>query len=272
LARGRGPVLIVSSLLLASGAAWLANNWLAARAAPAPVRETTHILTAAMNLTVGTKIEARHVGTIEMIPGQEPAGSFHDFKEIDGQVATANVPAGQILMAPMFGKAGESALAAVVSKDKRAVTVRVDDVVGVAGFLMPGNHVDVVATRKDDRTQVVTAETILSDVKVLAVDQSTAANTNEPVVVRAVTLEVTPDDGETLLKWKTAGSIQLALRNPLDETDARHKAPPPVKVAVKVAAPVRDPAITVISGTRVGHDGAQVGHDVAQVSRDAGRE
>jgi pilus assembly protein CpaB len=250
----------VTSLLLAGGAAWMANKWVTARAVPVPVVANTHILTAAMNLTVGTKVEGRHVATIEMIPGQEPAGTFHDFKEIDGKVTTVNVPAGQMLMAPMFGKEGESALAAVVAKDKRAVTVRVDDVVGVAGFLLPGNHVDVVATRNDRGG--VSAETILSDIKVLAVDQSIATNTNEPVVVRAVTLEVTPEEGETLLKGKAAGSIQLALRNPLDQSDARHKAAP-VKVAVKVIAPPRDPAITVIRGTQVGHDGSQVGHDLA---------
>jgi pilus assembly protein CpaB len=263
----------VTSLLLAGGAAWMANKWLTARATPLPPVANTHILSAAMNLTVGTKVEGRHVSTMEMIPGQEPAGTFHDFKEIDGKVTTVNVPAGQMLMASMFGKEGESALAGVVAKDKRAVTVRVDDVVGVAGFLVPGNHVDVVATRKDEH-QVVTAETILSDIKVLAVDQSIAANSNEPVVVRAVTLEVTPDDGEILLKWKAAGSIQLALRNPLDESDARRK-PAPVKVAVKVVAPVRDPAITVIRGTKVGHDGSQVGHegrDGSQVGHDSVRE
>ncbi len=209
-----------------------------------------------MNLPVGTKMEARHVSTIEMIPGQEPAGTFHDFKELDGRVTTVNVPAGQMLMAPMFAKEGESALAAVVSKDKRAVTVRVDDVVGVAGFLLPGNRVDVVATRKDDRTSVITSETILSNVKVLAVDQSTSTNSNEPVVVRAVTLEVTPSEAEVLLKGKAAGSIQLALRNPLDESDAR-RAPVPVKVLAKVRVPPRDPAITVIRGTTVGHDPAR---------------
>jgi pilus assembly protein CpaB len=250
----------VTSLLLAGGAAWMANKWVTARAVPVPVVANTHILTAAMNLTVGTKVEGRHVATIEMIPGQEPAGTFHDFNEIEGKVTTVNIPAGQMLMAPMFGKEGESALAAVVAKDKRAVTVRVDDVVGVAGFLLPGNHVDVVATRNDQRG--VSAETILSDIKVLAVDQSIATNSNEPVVVRAVTLEVTPEEGETLLKGKAAGSIQLALRNPLDQSDARHKAAP-IKVALKVIAPPRDPAITVIRGTRVGHDGSQVGHDLA---------
>jgi pilus assembly protein CpaB len=246
----------VTSLLLAGGAAWMANKWVTARATttPAPALATTRILTSAMNLPVGTKVETRQVSTIEMIPSQIPGGTYRDFKEIDGKVTTVNIAAGQMLMASMFAKEGESALAAVVSKDKRAVTVRVDDVVGVAGFLLPGNRVDVVATRKDDRTGVVTAETILSNIKVLAVDQTAAANSNEPVVVRAVTLEVTPNDAEILLKGKAAGSIQLALRNPLDESDARRKPAVVVTVAKVVHAPVRDTSITVIRGTKVGRD------------------
>jgi len=91
LARGRGPTLIVTSLLLAGGAAWMANRWITARALPVAPVATTHILTSAMNLQLGTKIESRHVSTMEMIPGQEPAGAFHDFKEIEGKVTTANV-------------------------------------------------------------------------------------------------------------------------------------------------------------------------------------
>jgi len=231
----------------------MANRWLAARAAPVAPVANVHILASAMNLTVGTKIDSKQVKVMEVLPGEEPAGAFHDFKEIEGKVTVVNVSAGQLLLAPMFIKEGDSALAAVVGRDKRAVTVRVDDVVGVAGFLMPGNRVDVVATHKDDRSGNITSETILSDIKVLAVDQSTAANSNEPVVVRAVTLEVTPADGETLLMGKAAGSIQLALRNPLDKSDARHKPPPP-KIVAKVAVPVKDPAITVIRGTLVGHE------------------
>jgi len=258
MARGRGPVLIVSSLLLAAGAAWMANKWITTRPIQAQARATTRILTAAMNLPLGTKIESRHVATIEMIPGQEPAGTFRDLKEVEGKLTIVNVTPGEMLMTPMFAKEGAgSTLASVVSNDKRAVTVRVDDVVGVAGFLLPGNRVDVVATRKDDRTGVVTAETILSNIKVLAVDQTAAANSNEPVVVRAVTLEVTPQDAEILLKGKAAGSIQLALRNPLDESDARRKPEPVMAIAkVPVHAPPPAPSITVIRGTRVGHEAA----------------
>jgi len=253
LARGRGPVLIATSLLLAGSAAWMANKWLAARAAPTVPVMNVHILASAMNLPIGTKIDAKQVKVMEVLPGEEPAGAFHDIKEIEGKVTMVGVSAGQLLLAPMFIKEGDSALAAVVGRDKRAVTVRVDDVVGVAGFLMPGNRVDVVATRKDEHTGAITSETILSDIKVLAVDQSSAVNSNEPVVVHAVTLEVTPADGETLLMGKAAGSIQLALRNPLDKSDARHKPPPP-KIVAKAPVIMKDPAITVIRGVSVGHD------------------
>jgi len=231
----------------------MANKWLTARAAPGPSQMTTVILTSAMNLPVGTKVESRHVATMKMIPGQEPAGTFHSFKDIDGKVTTVNVPAGQMLMASMFAKEGENTLAAIVLKDKRAVTVRVDDVVGVAGFLMPGNRVDVVATKRDDHSGIYTSETILSNIRVLAVDQTTAANSTDPVIVRAVTLEVTPLEGETLLKGKAAGTIQLALRNPSDQSDSR-RVPTAPKALVKVVAPVQNPGITVIRGTLVGRD------------------
>ena len=85
--------------------------------------------------------------------------------------------------------------------------------------------------------------------KVLAVDQTAATDKNEPVVVRAVTLEVSPDQAEVLVKWKEQGSIQLTLRNPLDETlEQKPKAQP-----VVAAAPVRTkppaPTVAVIRGT-----------------------
>jgi pilus assembly protein CpaB len=239
--------------MLAGGAAWMANKWITARAVPVAPMQMAHILTAAMNLQLGTKLEARHISSMSVLPGQEPPGSFHELSEIDGKVTTTNVSAGQMLLAPMFAKEGDGALAAMVSPDKRAVTVRVDDVVGVAGFLLPGNRVDVVGTHRDDKTGGISAETLLSNIKVLAVDQTASANSNEPVVVRAVTLEVTPGEGETLLKGKAAGTIQLALRNPLDESDARRKTTP-VKAVVKVVAPIKDPSITVIRGTSVNHD------------------
>jgi pilus assembly protein CpaB len=91
-------------------------------------------------------------------------------------------------------------------------------------------------------------------VKVLAVDQTASADNNQPVVVHAVTLEVTPVDAEILLKGKTAGAIQLTLRNPLDESDARTPLPaPPKAAAIKAPIPVK-PAVQevmVLRGTQL---------------------
>ena len=99
----------------------------------------------------------------------------------------------------------------------RAMTVRVDDVVGVAGFLLPGNRVDVVAARKLQGSDRAITETILFDINVLAVDQTSSQDKNEPVVVRAVTLEMTPQQAEVLVRAREEGRIQLTLRNPTDD-------------------------------------------------------
>jgi pilus assembly protein CpaB len=152
---------------------------------------------------------------------------------------------------------GGSTLASLIDKSKRAVSVRVDDVVGVGGFLLPGNRVDVLATRRVGNGEESQARTILEDLRVLAVDQTASTDKTQPVVVRAVTLEMAPEEAEKLVKAMSEGQLQLALRNPLDNS---RKAVQPVAVAQPVAAPVKAPArprpaqpagVTVIRGTDV---------------------
>jgi pilus assembly protein CpaB len=133
------------------------------------------------------------------------------------------------------------------------MTVRVDDVVGVAGFLLPGNRVDVVAARKvNDRA---TTETILMNINVLAVDQTSTQDKNAPVVVRAVTLEMTPQEAEILVRAREEGRIQLTLRNPADEFRpqlvATPEPPPPPVVKRRPAPRPAAPTVTIIRGTLV---------------------
>jgi pilus assembly protein CpaB len=249
----RGPALIVVSLVLATGAAWVANRWVQARtASPAAAQvATVDVVVAAMDLPFGTKVEARHLATIKMLRGSEPQGAYHALEEVEGKVARASLLHGEILLEGRFADQGNgSTLAAVVEKNMRAVTMRVDDVVGVAGFLLPGNRVDVLGSRDMANHEAVT-ETILQNVRVLAVDQTAATEKNEPVVVRAVTLEVTPAQAETLVKWKEQGSIQLTLRNPLDEgVEAKAVAVAAAPKRSAAPAPAR-PTVTVIRGTEV---------------------
>jgi len=189
-----------------------------------------------------------------------PSTAFGSIQEVEGKVATADVERGEVLSSSRLADhAGGSTLAALVGKNMRAVSVRVDDVIGVAGFLLPGNRVDVLATKRIRGSGSARTETILQNIKVLAVDQTAATQQNEPVIVRAVTLELTPKQSERIVRAKEEGSIQLTLRNPLDDTQQVASAPETAKKAPAIiarrAGPVRrkvvDTTITVIRGTHV---------------------
>jgi pilus assembly protein CpaB len=255
----RGPVLIVISLLLAVAAAWIANRWLIAQSAQqGDGIGTVAVAAATMDIPFGTKIEARHVALIQMLKDSAPEGVYSSIEAVEGKVTRAAIIKGEILMAGRFADAGTgSALAAVVAENMRAVSVRVDDVVGVAGFLLPGNYVDVVSAYRDG-TQTY-SETVVQNVRVLAVDQTAASDKNEPVIVRAVTLEVTPEDAEKLVLAKQRGAIQLALRNPLDDALVVKAAPAPAPVAQakprpRAAQAPQAAGVTVIRGTEVGSE------------------
>ncbi len=258
MAKKRGIFLVALSLLMAISAAWTANRWITAKAAAEEgALKGTHVVAAAMAIPYGTKVEGRHVRFVEIPEGVAPTGFFTSFDDIKGRVATAAIARGEILIEERFAEhdAG-STLAALVGENMRAVAVRVNDVVGVAGFLLPGNRVDIVSARKSNDHRVVT-ETILHNIKVLAVDQTAATDTNEPIIVRAVTLEVTPKQAETLVQARTEGQIQLTLRNPTQtepepepEPVVETKPPPP---APSRPRPVRSRSttVTVIRGTQV---------------------
>ncbi|MDH3512840.1 MAG: Flp pilus assembly protein CpaB [Gammaproteobacteria bacterium] len=256
MAKRRGLILIFLSLLMAGGAAFVANKWVVASVIPDDDGSgaSAHVVAAAMSIPFATKVEERHVKLVEMPEGLMPEGFFTSVDDVVGQVSTTSIARGEILVTERFRahEAG-STLAALVNENMRAVTVRVDDVVGVAGFLLPGNTVDVLASRKDQNRRAIT-ETILRNIKVLAVDQTAAADSNEPVIVRAVTLEMLPGQAEELFRARTEGTIQLTLRNPLEPDYVPPPAPAPEK---RVASrprpqPAPPPTVTVIRGTTVG--------------------
>jgi pilus assembly protein CpaB len=251
----RGILLIFLSLLMAIGAAFVANEWVVARVMPGQAAEdkSAHVVAAAMSIPFATKVEERHLKLVEMPEGLTPDGFFETVEDVVGRVSTTNISRGEILVAERFrAHTTGSTLAALVNENMRAVTVRVDDVVGVAGFLLPGNTVDVLSSRKRSNQRAVT-ETILKNIKVLAVDQTASAEDNEPVIVRAVTLEMLPKQAEELFRARTEGTIQLTLRNPLEPEYVPPPAAPKKRVARRAPAK-RPPAptdITVIRGTTV---------------------
>jgi pilus assembly protein CpaB len=250
------------SVVIAAAAAWVANNYVLTELAPSaggPGGGVT-VVSAAMRIPYGTKLESRHIKMIEVPASIVPPGAIHDFKEVDGSIVKGDILEGEIVLKDRIaGNGAGSSLAALVEPNKRAVTVRVNDVIGVAGFLLPGNYVDVLGTRLEASTsRMAVTETIINMVKVLAVDQTVATSKNDPVVVRAVTLELDPKQAELLVKWEEQGTIQLALRNPTDTLVLVADQPPPPapepRRAIRRAAPTQvnqGSSVILIRGTKV---------------------
>jgi pilus assembly protein CpaB len=221
------------------GAALFASRWLSGRMAAAEDGlGSTPVVVAAVEISFGARIRPEDLRAVAWPKDSVPEGAYRNADEVAGKYASAKlVPGEVVLRSRALSEVGGSALSGLIEPNKRAITVRVNDVIGVAGFLLPGNRVDVLATRVDDRR--ATTRTLLQNLKVLAVDQTQGAQADQdrPVVVRAVTLEMDPGEAEQLVAATEEGSVQLALRNPEDLTVAR--APERIAAAAPKAAVVR---------------------------------
>jgi len=154
--------------------------------------------------------------------GTLPSGAFAEAAKLDGRVVLVSIQRGEPLtearLAPVGTKGG---LSAVVPEGKRAMTVRVNDVVGVAGFALPGTYVDVMVNTQDERAQRgdrnhSISKIVLERILVLAVAQEADRDSTKPKVVNAVTLELTPSDAEMLDLARSVGTLSLVLRNQTD--------------------------------------------------------
>jgi pilus assembly protein CpaB len=201
---------VVVSLVLAGIAAMYANKMLNERmdAVQAVQVELFPVVVATADIPAGTRVQPTQVKTVGIPSDAKPKGSYTDVNELIGQVAKQSVYAGEIISSNRFANSpGSSALAAIIPEGKRAITVAVNNVVGVSGFILPGSRVDIIAADGGE------PKTILQNIKVLAVGQLLNQEKNDPVNVSAVTLEVDPRQAEVIVK---ARNLRLTLRNPDD--------------------------------------------------------
>ena len=138
-----------------------------------------------------------------------------------------------ILMSQVTGPGGKVTLAAVVNPGMRAVTVRSNDVAGVAGFVLPGDRVDILLTRPNGDQGSPVTQVLGENVRVLGVDQLSDDSTDKPVVARAVTLEVTPDQADIVSLAQAVGSVSFTLRHVADDAPLQHHAATVADLAVK---------------------------------------
>ena len=214
--KGKIILLILVALLMAFGASIIANKMMSKQLnAETGLGDTVNTIVATTDIAYGQILQQENLA-LKKIPKQlVTADAFTSFEKVIGKVAKGEIFEGETIVSKRLANPDEGTiLAALVNKNMRAVSVRVDDVIGVAGFLLPGNRVDVLASRMDKRRSIT--RTILQNIKVLAVDQTAETSKDVPLLVRAVTLEVSPDDSEALFQAIQEGSIHLTLRNPID--------------------------------------------------------
>jgi pilus assembly protein CpaB len=217
-------VFIVLALAIAAGGTFAFGTYRYMQNVPARTVDvpTSNVVVAAGDLQLGAELKATDLKTIQWPTGNVPEGSFGKPEELVGRglimPVVMNEPFLPSKLAPKEAGAG---LPPVIAPGYRALSVRVNDVVGVAGYVLPGTRVDVVATVNPTQQPTdVTSKVVLTNVLVLAAGTKIERDEegNKPIQVSVVTLLVTPEEGERLTLASTEGKIQLALRNPMDQT------------------------------------------------------
>jgi len=213
----RALLMLGLAMVLGLAAVMLASRWLLQQSSAASVR----IVVAAGDVGLGQRLAPDMLKLAEWPAHSLPSGAQRDPLPLQGRVLKTTVQRGEPLTEGKLAPAGTlGGLSALIAEGKRAITVRVNDVVGVAGFALPGNFVDILvhapAHAQGDSSEAAVSKIVLERILVLAVAQEVARDDTKPRVVNAVTLEVTPDQAERLDLARSVGTLSLALRNQVD--------------------------------------------------------
>src|SRR6266545_5803758 len=218
----RMRVFIVLALAITVGGvfAFATYNYVQKTPGKTVTMPTRHVVVAAADLDVGAELKREDLHLIDWPATSVPAAAFSEMDEVIGRGLIVPVVENEpILPMKLASKEAGSGLPPAIPPGLRAVSVRVNEVIGVAGYVLPGTHVDVVATVSPSNQQGdMTSKVILTNVLVLAAGTKIDRDTdkNKPMPVSVVTMLVNPEEAERLTLAASEGKIQLALRNPLD--------------------------------------------------------
>ena len=213
--------MLIVSIVLGLAVTALAVVWVAQKGAIA----SNKVVVAVMDIELGSRLNPQMLTTVDWPSGSMPQGAFADLKNLEDRVVKTSIQRGEAILNAKLAPVGtQGGLSAVITDGKRAMTVRVNDVVGVAGFALPGNYVDVMVNAQQDKEGAKINEekqqiskTVLEHVLVLAVAQEAGRDDTKPKVVNAVTLELTLEDAEKLDLARNIGTLSLVLRNQADK-------------------------------------------------------
>ena len=233
--RNRIFAVFAIAVLAGGGLAYGTYNLVQNQPASAASIATQPVVVAAADLQLGSELKKEDLTVVQFPSGQAPEGTFTQPSDIIGRGLIAPIVKNEpVLPSKLASKEAGAGLPPVIPEGMRAVSVRVNEVIGVAGYVLPGTRVDVVATASpNDERADMTSKVILSNVQVLTAGTRMEQDQEKgkPVQVTVVTLLVNPEQSERLALASTEGKIQLALRNPLDQTSPET---PGVKTAALV--------------------------------------
>jgi pilus assembly protein CpaB len=216
-------VMIAFAVVFGLLAVFIAQSWLNSQAemrmksleAQKKTIATQTIVVASKSLRFGNELGSMSLREIAWPEGAVPNGAFSKISDLTSGgrrvVLTAIEENEPILRSKITGPGQRATLSAMITEGMRAVTIRVNDVEGVAGFVLPGDHVDVALTRQNDKT-AATTDVVLQNVKVLAIDQIADERADKPAIARSVTLEVDLHAGQKLALASSIGTLSLVLR------------------------------------------------------------
>jgi pilus assembly protein CpaB len=280
----RMRIFVVLALALVAGGTFAYGTYQFINKTPAAQSptgiQTRSVMVAAADLDMGAELRREDIRAIQWPADAVPPGSFENPEELVGRGLIMPVTQNELFLpGKLASKDAGAGLPPIIQPGYRALSVRVNDVVGVAGYVLPGTRVDVVATvNPTQRPEDVTSKVIMTNVQVLASGTKIERDdkNNKPMAVSVVTLLVSPEEAERLTLASTEGKIQLALRNPIDKTAPTtsgirplglmagrfvRPAPAPTRriasaapAAPVVAAPPPPPTVEIIRGDKRAHE------------------
>lgn len=252
--RSKGLLMLLIAAIAGLAAVVLAARWMQQQGG-----QRSQVAVANVDIELGSRLSSEMVRMTEWPAGSIPAGAATDVEKLVGRVARDSMQRGEPILESRLAPVGtKGGLSAVVAEGKRAMTVRVNDVIGVAGFALPGTYVDVMVntqsegSKGNDKDRTI-SKIVLERILVLAVAQEADRDTTKPKVVNAVTLELSPGQAEMIDLARSVGTLSLVLRNQTEMktvatagiTKADLLGIPPAPMAIPVAAPARPAAAPV---------------------------
>jgi pilus assembly protein CpaB len=213
-------IALVVAVIFGILAVVLANKWLSTRAAQDQVSikeqvPLTKVVIAAKDLDIGTRLTDTNLVLTDWPKANVPRGAFERVEDVVGRVTVTKMVAGKPLVAAELAAEGSGVgLVAQIRPGYRAMSIRVDEVIGVGGFILPSTYVDVIAVENKGGKSV--GSTVLERIQVLAVAQETFVEEGKAKLVRTVTMELSQRQAEQLAAQINQNPIHLVLRNPMD--------------------------------------------------------